>query len=75
MKMASLGSLAMARCVEAIAEHDLGRAAATFGVCLHVLRKGLILISLAEDEALISPPISPSKIAETLKASHQLYYS
>lgn len=65
----------MARCVEAIAEHDLGRAAATFGVCLHVLRKDLILISLAEDQTLISPSISPSKTTETLKASRQLDYS
>ena len=47
--MASLTHLAMACCVEAIAEHDLGRAAATFADCLHVLRKDVLLMCIAMD--------------------------
>ena len=50
--MASLTHLAMACCVEAVAEHDLGRTAATFGVCLHVLRKDLPALAEVEEQIL-----------------------
>ena len=62
----------MARCVEAIAEHDLGKAAATFGVCLHVLRKDLLLMSIAMDQSSMSTLMSTAEKLETLNASHSL---
>ena len=64
----------MARCVEAIAEHDLGTAAATCGVCLHILRKDLLLMYIALDLDPMSTLMSTAKKLETPKASHQLDY-
>ena len=57
----------MARCVEVIAEGDLGRAAATFGVCLHVLRKDLLLMSIAMDLEPMSTLMSTAKKLKPLK--------
>ena len=68
-------NLAVARSVEAIAEHDLGSAVAIFGVCLHVLRKDLLLMSIAMDLEPMSTLMSTAKKLETAKASQALDYS
>ena len=59
----------MARCVEAIAEHGLGKAAETFGVCLHILRKDLLLWSIAMDQSSMSTLMSTPDEAIGAEAS------
>ncbi len=61
--------------MDGIAEHDLGRAAVTFGVCLHVLRKDLLLMSIAMDLEPMSTLMSTAKKLEALKASQAQDYS
>ena len=65
----------MARCVEAIAEHDLGRAAVLFGACLYVLRKDLLLLSIDMDHEPLSTLLSTTKEGKPVKASHRQGYS
>lgn len=73
--MASLAYLAMARCVEAIAEHDLGHSAGTFGVWLHALRKDLLLMSIAMELELMSTLMSTANNLESSKGSQTQDYS
>ena len=61
----------MARCVEAIAEHDLGRAAETLGICLHLFRKDLMLMSIALDLDLMSTVMSTTKEGGNGKSTSQ----
>ncbi len=65
----------MARCVKAIAEHDLGHAAGTFGVWLHAIRKDLLLMSIAMDLELMSTLMSTAKKLESSKGSQTQDYS
>ena len=60
--------LDIARVIELIGEYDLARGIALMGASMHMLKRDLIVISLAEEEALISPPISPTKITEPPEA-------
>lgn len=66
---------AMARCVEAIAEHDLARAAVTCGACLYVLRKDLLLLSIDMDRDPLSTLLSKTEWRKMVKASHREGYS
>ncbi len=61
--------------MDGIAEHDLGRAAVIFGVCLHVLRKDLLLMSIAMDLEPMSTLMSTAKKLEAPKASQAQDYS
>jgi len=65
----------MTRCVEAIAEHNLGRAAVAFGACLYVLRKDLLLLSIDMDRDPLSTLLSKAEERKTVKASHREGYS
>ena len=60
--------LDIARAIELIGEYDVPQGFARLGAALHLLQRDLIVISLAEEEALISPPISPTKITEPAEA-------
>ena len=65
----------MNRCVEAKAEHDLGRAAVTFGACLYVLRKDLLLLSHVTDDEPLSILLSTTAERTTPQASLRQGYS
>ena len=64
--------LDIARVIELIGEYDLARGIALMGASMHMLKRDLIVISLAEEEALISPTISPTKITEPPEALQML---
>ena len=60
--------LDIARAIELIGQYDVPQGFARLGAALHLLQRDLIFMSLAEEEALMSLPMSPTKSTKPVKA-------